>query len=175
MSSNSITEFKTTICQDSKGYTVVEKWLNSWLVTLWHFISKSRDKSLFFCQAPWKALKVEWNKDYEAAFQQLKNYMGSSPLLTKPKVRDTLQLYLATSKHAISPILSKQEDKKKFIQYTSKNLNDAEIKYYSIEKLSYVLATSTIPCDSAPWSTININLSEVRCIWKAHIIGNSVE
>lgn len=93
---------------------------------------------------------MEWNKDYEAAFQQLKNYMGSSPLLTKPKVRDTLQLYLATLKHAISPILSKQEDKKKFIQYTSKNLNDAEIKYYSIEKLSYVLATSTIPCDSAP-------------------------
>ncbi|XP_021802453.1 uncharacterized protein LOC110746532 [Prunus avium] len=60
------------------------------------FISKATDK----CAPFFKALKggkhhIEWTAECDKAFQDLKDYMGRAPLLSKPLPGETLYLYLS--------------------------------------------------------------------------------
>ncbi|KAL0456344.1 UNVERIFIED_CONTAM: hypothetical protein Slati_0973600 [Sesamum latifolium] len=84
------------------------------LAALNRFISRSADKGLPF----------------------FKRYLVSPPLLTKPKVGETLCVYLAVSESAISAVLVRQEGREhQPIYYVSIVLQGAEIKYSQIEKL----------------------------------------
>ncbi|KAL0396512.1 UNVERIFIED_CONTAM: Gag-Pol polyprotein [Sesamum calycinum] len=74
------------------------------------------------------------------AFEKLKEYLASSPLLTKPKDEETLYLYLATSQRAISAVLTGEEGRDhQPVYYVSKTLQGAEEKYPPIEKLAFAL------------------------------------
>ncbi|KAK0605617.1 hypothetical protein LWI29_028914 [Acer saccharum] len=65
------------------------------------FISKSSEKCLPFFNILRKNKAFEWNDDCEKALQELKNYLKSPPLLSKPKDNETLFIYLAVSDTAI--------------------------------------------------------------------------
>ena len=57
----------------------------------------------------------------EMAFQQLKEYMASPPLLTVPNTGEDLILYLSMSPTVVSIVLVKEEDKvQRPIYYVSK-------------------------------------------------------
>ncbi|XP_022843129.1 uncharacterized protein LOC111366648 [Olea europaea var. sylvestris] len=64
------------------------------------------------CFPFFKALRdnhcFEWNGECEKAFQELKQTLESSPILTKPEPGDTLHLYLAVSQNAVSGVLVKE-------------------------------------------------------------------
>ncbi|GKV11443.1 hypothetical protein SLEP1_g22704 [Rubroshorea leprosula] len=50
--------------------------------------------------------KFEWNQECQAAFDELKYYLSSPPLLTKAMDGEILYLYLSISDEAISSVLS---------------------------------------------------------------------
>ncbi|KAJ9566737.1 hypothetical protein OSB04_002703 [Centaurea solstitialis] len=72
-----------------------------------------------------------WTDDHDKALQDLKQYMMSPLLLTKPLTVESLQLYIAVSATAVSVVLVREEDKQQhLIYYVSKTLLDAETRFW---------------------------------------------
>ena len=84
----------------------------------------------------------EWADGCQQAFEDLKVYLTSTPLLSLSKPSKELYLYLAVSPHAVSLALIKEEGKvQKPIYYTSKALREVEGWCPPIEKLAFSLVT----------------------------------
>ncbi|KAL0462754.1 UNVERIFIED_CONTAM: hypothetical protein Slati_0163000 [Sesamum latifolium] len=64
------------------------------LAALNRFISRSVDKGLPFFKILRGIAKFEWNETSQEAFDTLKRYLVSLPLLTKPMKGETLYLYM---------------------------------------------------------------------------------
>ena len=72
----------------------------------------------------------EWNDECEKALQDLKEYLTSLPLLSKPKDNETLLMYLAVSNTAVSAVLVREENDRQYpVYYVSKALLDSETRY----------------------------------------------
>ena len=76
--------------------------LNGRVAALNRFVARATDKCLPFFKVLRKGSKFEWTGEYEVAFQQLKEYLNSAPLLSKPVQGEELILYLAVSETAVS-------------------------------------------------------------------------
>ena len=112
--------------------------LTRWVAVLNRFISKATDKCLPFFKVLRKAF--EWTDECQRAFEGLKAYLTSTPLLSPSKPGEELYLHLAVSPHAMSLALIKEEGKvQKPIYYTSNALKGAEGRYSPIEKLAFSL------------------------------------
>ncbi|GFY85492.1 hypothetical protein Acr_04g0002300 [Actinidia rufa] len=110
------------------------------VATLNRFVSKSADKCLPFFKILRKSQTFQWNEESENAFQQLKEYLGSPPLLTVPTTGEDLYVYLSISPTVVSAVLIREEDQvQRPIYYVSKVLMGAEARYPKIEKLAYAL------------------------------------
>ncbi|KAL5571186.1 hypothetical protein UlMin_020783 [Ulmus minor] len=110
------------------------------ITALNRFISRATDRCKPFFQALRKGKDFIWTADCEQSFQELKSYLGKPPLLSKPHEGDSLILYLAVSKGAVSSALVREEDGVQWpMYYTSKSLLDAETRYPEIEKLALAL------------------------------------
>ncbi|KAL0454973.1 UNVERIFIED_CONTAM: Transposon Tf2-12 polyprotein [Sesamum latifolium] len=110
------------------------------LAALNRFISRSTDKDLPFFKLLRGIAKFEWNKTSQEAFDELKRYLVSPPLLTKPKTGETLYLYLAVLECVISSVLVLQENRERHLVYSvSKVLQGAKPRYSQIEKLAISL------------------------------------
>ena len=72
------------------------------MAMLSHFISRLDDRSLPFFKALRKHDNFEWTQEAQEAFDDLKRYLSSAPLLTTPKLGEVLLLYLAASPEAVS-------------------------------------------------------------------------
>lgn len=78
------------------------------------------------------------------AFEDLKKYLGSPKLLTKPNTWDTLFLYLGISQLAVSVVMMKEENgEHKLIYYVSKVLWGVEVRYSTIKKFAYAVVMAT--------------------------------
>ena len=113
------------------------------LNALGRFISKSSDK----CRPIFNLLKsqkqFEWSEECEEAFQQLKKYLGSMPVLSKAEDGEELFLYLAVTDVAVSSVLIRLEKGiEKPVYFLSKTLLDAETRYSQLEKLALSLVYS---------------------------------
>ncbi|XP_011078448.1 uncharacterized protein LOC105162179 [Sesamum indicum] len=91
------------------------------LASLNRFISKSSDRNLPFFKVLRKTKNFEWTDECEQAFQDLKTYLRSPPLLANPKGNEVFYVYLAVSENAVSLALG------------------AEKEYVQIEKLALAL------------------------------------
>ncbi|KAK2999520.1 hypothetical protein RJ639_019006, partial [Escallonia herrerae] len=77
------------------------------------------------------------------SFEELKVYLGSPPLLSKPLPGEDLFLYLSVTEVAVSAVLVREEDGvQKSIYYVSKVLQDVETRYPKIDKIALALITS---------------------------------
>ncbi|KAL5570332.1 hypothetical protein UlMin_026907 [Ulmus minor] len=104
------------------------------------FISRATDKCQPFFRALRKGKDFSWTAECEQSFQELKTYLGRPPLLSKPQEGESLILYLAVSKGAVSSALVREEEGVQWpIYYTSKSLLDAETRYPEVEKLALAL------------------------------------
>ncbi|GAA0158536.1 hypothetical protein LIER_15534 [Lithospermum erythrorhizon] len=115
------------------------------LAALSRFISKSGDRNLPFfkkiCQAS-KELFL-WDSECERAFEELKDYLGSPKLLTRPEGVEELQLYLAVSEGAMSSVLVREEGgTQRPIYYVSHVLHGAEESYPLIEKFVFAIVVT---------------------------------
>ena len=85
------------------------------------FVSKAIDKCLPFFKVLRKAF--EWTDDCQRAFEDLKAYLTSAPLLSPSVLGEELYLYLAVTLHAVSSALIKEEGRvHKPVYYTSRAL-----------------------------------------------------
>ena len=106
------------------------------------FVSKVTDKCLPFFKILRKAFN--WTDQCQKAFQDLKVYLTTAPLLSPSIPGEELYLYLAVSLHAISSALIREEGKvQKSIYYTSRALRGAEGRYPLMEKLAFALITAS--------------------------------
>ncbi|KAL5574153.1 hypothetical protein UlMin_023750 [Ulmus minor] len=114
--------------------------LTGCVAALNRFISRATDKCQPFFRALCKGKDFSWTAKCEQSFQELKTYLGRPPLLSKPQEGESLILYLAVSKGAVSSALVREEEGVQWpIYYTSKCLLDAETRYPEVEKLALAL------------------------------------
>ncbi|XP_077228418.1 uncharacterized protein LOC143861380 [Tasmannia lanceolata] len=159
--------------------------LTGMIAALGRFISKSAERCLPFFSAV-KGLKTApWTEECQTAFEELKKYLSSPPLLTKPEPGEELFLYLSICSTALAAVLVREEHlQQKPIYYVSKVLQDAKIRYQWVEKLAYTLlpvAEKAAPkeCIAEGAGTEIVHLPAKQdfttssLIWEVHVDGSS--
>ena len=82
------------------------------------------------------------------AFQQLKEYLSRSPIMSSLEVDEVLFAYIAMAPHAVSLVLIQVDSgTQRSIYYVSKSLHEAEVRYLPLENaiLAVVHATCKLP------------------------------
>ncbi|KAL5583444.1 hypothetical protein UlMin_015886 [Ulmus minor] len=75
------------------------------IAALSRFISRSSERCHNFFNILKKNTDFIWTEECEEALQELKSYLTSAPLLSKPQDGEMLFLYLAVSEHSVSAVL----------------------------------------------------------------------
>ena len=110
-------------------------------VALNRFISRSADKCCPFFQLLHKWKDFRWTKKCATAFEDLKQYLSSPLILSKPNKEEVLYAYLAVMDYAVSFILVRNEDGiQRPVYYINKSLQEAETRYLSLEKAVLAIA-----------------------------------
>nr|GEW38884.1 reverse transcriptase domain-containing protein [Tanacetum cinerariifolium] len=79
----------------------------------------------------------------EIAFKQMKELIAELPMLTAPKEKKELIIYLAASKEAISAVLITERDRKQMpIYFVSRALQGPKVNYALMEKLILALVSA---------------------------------
>ncbi|RVW89421.1 Retrovirus-related Pol polyprotein from transposon 297 [Vitis vinifera] len=86
-----------------------------------------------------------WNDDCQLAFEKIKGYLLSHPVLVSPMLEHPLLLYLSVSNMALGCMLAQIDDsgKERAIYYLSKRMLEYEVKYVMIERLCLALVWAT--------------------------------
>ena len=117
--------------------------LTGWIAALNRFITRSTDKCLPFYDLLRGNKKFIWDERREEAFEQLKRYLTTPPVLAKPDKGDTLYLYIAVSNTAVSSVLVKEDrGEQRPVFYISKCMTEAETRYSTLEKMALAVITS---------------------------------
>ena len=82
--------------------------LNGKIAALNRFVSKAMDKCLPFFRTLRKSFK--WTDECQKAFEDLKKYLSSPPLLNPSKLGEELYLYITVSQAAVSATLVREEE-----------------------------------------------------------------
>ncbi|GKU91872.1 hypothetical protein SLEP1_g5686 [Rubroshorea leprosula] len=110
------------------------------VAALHRFIARSAERCLPFFKALREPKNFQWTNECQQAFDELKRYLASAPLLSKPVNEECLYLYLGVTEEAVSSVLLREEDKhQKPICYVSKVLQGAEQNYPLAEKAAFAL------------------------------------
>ncbi|GKC55649.1 reverse transcriptase domain-containing protein [Tanacetum coccineum] len=121
--------------------------LNGKLASLNRYLLKSAEKSLPFFKTLKKCTKkgdFQWSQEAEVAFKQMKKLIAELPMLTVPKEKEELIMYLAAFKEAISAVLMTERGGKQLPDYfVSHALRGPEINYTPMEKLVLALLSAS--------------------------------
>lgn len=98
-----------TDMQPPRSVKEVQK-LTGRLAALSRFLSKSAERSLPFFQVLKKVGAFSWTAECQRAFEDLKEYLASPPVLSKPERGEVLFVYLAVADGAISSVLVREDD-----------------------------------------------------------------
>ncbi|GKV51507.1 hypothetical protein SLEP1_g58152 [Rubroshorea leprosula] len=110
------------------------------LAALHRFMARLAERCLPFFRALREPKSFQWTSECQQAFDELKQYLASPPLLSKPIEGERLYLYLGIADEAVNSILLREQDKQqKLICYISKVLQDAERNYPIAEKATFAL------------------------------------
>ncbi|GJV66210.1 reverse transcriptase domain-containing protein [Tanacetum coccineum] len=124
-----------------------EQSLNKKLESLNRFLSKSAEKSLpFFKTLKWcvKKSDFQWTPEAERAFQGMKQCIVELRMVTAPRPKEELIMYLCVAREAISAVLLAEIDLQQILVYfVSRALQAPEINYNSMEKLVLALVHAT--------------------------------
>ena len=112
------------------------------MAVLSHLISHSSKKCHLFFSTLRKSKDFKWTLAYEQALQDLKRYLTSPLLLSKPKDGERLFTYLAVSEGTVSAVLVCEDEGKQFPIYYVKSLLDTKTRYTRLEKLALTLVTA---------------------------------
>lgn len=97
------------------------------MAALSRFLSKSADRALPFFEVIKRKEGFAWTPECQAAFEYLKKYLLSPPLLAKPEAGETLYLYLSVAQRAVGAILVREANKVQHpVYYVGRALKDSE-------------------------------------------------
>ena len=112
--------------------------LNSKIAAMNRFISKATDKCLPFFRTLRKSF--EWTDECQKAFEDLKKYLSSPPLLSPSKPEEELYLYITVLQAAVSVTLVREEEgTQRPVYFVSRAFRGAEERYPRMEKLAFAL------------------------------------
>ena len=101
------------------------------------------------CDPVFKLLRknqpVEWNEECQKAFEKIKEYLISPPVLKPPRQGKPLILYLALEENAIGAMLAQEglEGVEHAVYYLSKKFLPYEEKYNLVEKTCLIMIWAT--------------------------------
>ena len=108
------------------------------IAALNRLVSRATNKCLPFFKTLKQALA--WTDECEAAFQELKHYLSTPPLLSPSKEGENLYLYLVVSTIAVSAALIRKEGKRQLpVYYVSQAFQRGESRYPRIEEILFAL------------------------------------
>ncbi|GKV11641.1 hypothetical protein SLEP1_g22881 [Rubroshorea leprosula] len=114
------------------------------IVALGRFLSKSTERCLPIFEILRGKKIFEWTQDCQRAFEQLKAYLASPPLISKPSPGETLFLYITATTEVVNAALIRQEQKRQRpVYFVSKVLQEPEKRYAPLEKLAYAVIIAT--------------------------------
>jgi hypothetical protein len=106
------------------------------MAALNRFITQLGEKGLPFFKLLKKISKFEWTEEAKEAFESLKAYFISSPVLTPPKKYEDMMLYITVTSTVVSAtiIVEREEEGQVYkvrrpVYYISKVLSDFKIQY----------------------------------------------
>ena len=115
--------------------------LNGKVAALNRFVSKATDKCLPFFRVLKKSF--EWTDECQKAFEDLKRYLSSPPLLSPSMLGEELYLYIAVSQVAVNAALVRDErGSQRPVYFISKAFQRAEERYPKMEKLAFAFITA---------------------------------
>ena len=115
--------------------------LNGKIVALNRFVFRAMDKCLpFFCTL---RKSFEWTDKCQKAFEDLKKYLSSPPLLSQSKPGEELYLYLVVSQATVSAALVRKEGgSQRPVYFISRAFRGAKKRYPHMEKLAFALVAA---------------------------------
>nr|KAJ0228071.1 hypothetical protein LSAT_V11C100030700 [Lactuca sativa] len=138
--------------------------INGRLTTLGRFITKSTEKAFPLYQTLKGCLdkkQFKWTKKEDVELQQLKDALHQLPPLACPVPGETLQLYLAASKEAISSVLAMERERKQVpVYFVSRALQGLEVNYPSLEKPVLALVYAVRHLRSYPIKQVLLRLEK---------------
>ena len=119
--------------------------LIGWLAALGRFISRFTDRLKPFFATLKGANRSEWNEECDQALVAIKRYLAEPLVLASPEAGETLFIYLAASKAAISVVLFKEghDGSQRPVFFVSKSLADVETRYNHLEQAALALWIAT--------------------------------
>jgi hypothetical protein len=88
-----------------------------------------------------------WGAEQQEAFDLIKKYLSSTPVLKAPRAGAPFRLYIAAEDKVIGAVLTQEtEGKEHVVTYLSRRLVDAETRYTFIEKLCLCLFYACTKC-----------------------------
>jgi hypothetical protein len=141
---SAITKMKAPTCiKDVQKLTGCMEALN-------RFISKLGERGLPFFKLLKHQEKFVWTPEADQALAQPKDFLSKLPVLTAPRKKEHLLLYLAATSHVVSTaiVVEQQEDShaypvQRLVYFVSKVLSESKARYQPVQKLLYaVLITS---------------------------------
>jgi len=110
------------------------------LAALSRFLSCVGDKVFSFCASIKKKENFSWTSECEDAFNRVKTFLSSLPVLHRPSTGAILFLYLSITSNAMSSVLVQASNSgEKPIYFVSKVFKGAEIRYEKTEILALVV------------------------------------
>ena len=89
-----------------------------------------------------KVGNFEWTEEAEEAFQKLKEYLASSPVMTPPKDKEDMMLYITTTKNIVSTAIVVEREEpghtykvQRLVYYLSEVLTESKVRYPHVQKL----------------------------------------
>jgi hypothetical protein len=124
--------------------------LTGCMAALNRFISKLGEQELPFFKLLKHQKKFVWSPEADQALAQLKDFLSKPPVLTAPRKKEQLLLYLAGTTHVVSSaiVVERQEDDhaypvQRLVYFVSEVLSESKACYQLVQKLLYaVLITS---------------------------------
>ena len=115
--------------------------MNGKIAALNIFVSKAIDKCLPFFQVLRKSF--EWTDECQKAFDDLKKYLLSPPLLSPSMPGEELYLYIAVSQATVSAALVRDEGgSQRPVYFISRAFRGVEERYLRMKKLAFALITA---------------------------------
>ena len=114
-----------------------------------HYISRFMAKLTNICESIFRLLRKNqltvWNDGCQLAFEKIKEYFLSPPVLVPPMSRRPLLLYLSVSDMALGCMLAQLDDsgKEQAIYYMSKRMIEYEMRYVMTERFCLALVWAT--------------------------------
>jgi hypothetical protein len=88
-----------------------------------------------------------WGAEQQEAFDLIRKYLSSAPVLKAPQVGVPFRLYIAAEDKVIGVVLTQETGgKEHVVTYLSRRLVDAETRYTIIEKLCLCLFYACTKC-----------------------------